>query len=100
MILYSGMKRIEKKVQSQYFESILNGQKRYEIRLADFDYEAGDTLVLKEQKDGTQELTGRELETEILQHINTKEAEKFWPKEDIEKYGLLVLSLRRKYNYD
>lgn len=94
------MKRIEKKVQSRYFQMVLDGKKRYEIRLVDFDYEPGDVLVLKEQVDGGTELTGRELETEILQHINTKEAEQFWPKEDIEKYGLLVLSLRRKYNYE
>lgn len=99
MLEYHRMAKIEKGVQSKYFEEVLEGQKRYEIRLANFDYKPGDTLILKEEKAGTQELTGREIETEILQTINTKIAEQFWSKEDIDKYGLVVLSIRRQYNH-
>ncbi len=94
------MARIVKQVQSQYFNLILEGKKRYELRLANFDYKPGDTLILQEQHDGTEELTGREIETEILNTINTKVAEEFWSKEDIEKYGMVVLSIRRQYNHD
>lgn len=91
------MARIIKGVQSKYFEEMLSGEKRYELRLANFAYQPGDTLVLQEEHDGTKELTGREIETEILNTINTKEAEQWWSKEDIDKYGMVVLSIRKNY---
>ena len=40
--------KIEKKVWPKYFQSILDGKKTYELRLADFDINEGDTLILKE----------------------------------------------------
>lgn len=91
--------KITKKVQHEYFEALLEGRKQFEIRLADFKYNPGDTLVLLEQKEGENELSGRELECEILFTINTKIAEKFWAKEEIDKHGLAVLSLRRKFRF-
>ena len=54
--------KIEKKVQHKYFEAVFEGKKRFEVRLADFDCEPGDVLLLQEQKQGNDELTGRELE--------------------------------------
>ncbi len=88
---------IIKKVQSNYFEDILDGRKRFEVRLADFQCEPGDTIVLLEQKG--QELTGRKIDCELLYKLNTKAVEKFYTKEDIDKYGLLILAVRKKYDF-
>ena len=118
---------ITKKVQKEYFEAIMDGRKRFEVRLADFKAQLGDTLVLKEQ-DAKNILTGREITCEILYHFmensvegvtfhsnspdrglwtkynliililcNTKDIEKFYSKKDIDKYGLAVLAVRKKY---
>jgi len=91
--------KIFKKVQHEYFEALLEGRKQFEIRLADFKYKPGDTLVLLEQMKGKKELSGRKLECEILFTLNTKVAEKFWSKKMIDKHGLAVLSLRRKFKF-
>ncbi len=91
--------RIEKKVQQEYFEAITEGKKRFEVRLADFKSKPGDTLVLKEQKQGTHELTGRKAEFEVLYKFNTKEMEKFHTREEIEKYGFVVLAVRKKFKF-
>ena len=90
--------KIKKKVQANYFQDVLDGKKRFEIRLADFDCKDGDTIILQEQKQDTDKLTGRELECELVYKLNTKEVEKFYSKKDIEKYGLLILAIRKKYN--
>jgi hypothetical protein len=88
--------KIVKKVQQEYFEAILEGRKTFELRLADFKCKPGDTLVLKEQKQGTREFTGREKEFDITYIASTKEAEKFSTKEDIDKYGFVVLAINDK----
>lgn len=91
--------RIEKKIQQKYFEDVLEGKKRFEVRLADFRCKPGEVLVLNEQKEGTKELTGRKLECEVLYKLNTKSIEKFYTKKDIEKYGLVILTIRKKFKY-
>jgi hypothetical protein len=91
--------RIEKKVQQEYFEAVLEGKKRFEVRLADFKCNPGDILVLKEQLQGTRKLTGRQIECELLYKFNTKDIEKFYTKEKIEKYGLAVLAIRKKFKF-
>jgi len=42
------MSIITKKIQPQYFDAVLSGKKKYELRLNDFDINEGDTLILKE----------------------------------------------------
>jgi len=91
---------IKKKVKHEYFELVNDGRKRFEIRLADFGVKPGDTLILQEQDAKTNELTGRELSCEILHQFNTKDVEKFYSKKDIEKYGLMVMAIRRKYDHN
>ena len=91
--------KITKKVQQEYFQAITEGKKRFELRLADFKCKPGDTLVMQEQKQGSKKLSCREAEFEILYKLNTKEAENFYTKKDIDKYGLLVLSIRKKFNH-
>ena len=89
--------RIEKKVQQKYFEAVVEGRKRFEVRLADFKCKPGDILVLKEQKQGTKKLTGREIKCEVLYKFNTREMEKFHTKEEIEKHGFVILAIRKKF---
>ncbi len=92
--------KIEKKVQQKYFEAVVEGKKPFEVRLADFECQPGDTLVLKEQKQRTKDLTGREIECEVLYKFNTKEMEKFHTKEEIEKHGFVVLAIRKKSRFE
>ena len=93
------MTKIEKKVQSEYFEDVVEGRKRFEVRLADFKCKPGDVLVLKEQRRGTKKLTGRKIECEVLYKFNTKDVAKFYSPEDIKKYGLVVLSIRKRFRF-
>jgi len=55
------MSTIVKKCWPEYFQLILDGQKTYELRLADFKCKPGDILVLKEWSPETKEYTGREI---------------------------------------
>lgn len=89
--------KIIKKVQSEYFNDIVDGRKRFEVRLADFSCSPGDVIELHEQIGD--KLTGRKIDCELLYKLNTKAVEKFYTKEEIDKYGLLILSVRKKFDY-
>ena len=91
--------KIQKKVQKKYFDEVIEGKKAFEVRLADFKCKPGDTLTLLEQKQGTKNLTGRKLNCEVLYKLNTKAITKFYTKKEIDKYGLVILAIRRKYKY-
>jgi hypothetical protein len=92
--------KIIKKIKKQYFEAILDNRKQFEIRLGDFECKDGDVVELQEQEENTNELTGRTIDCEVVYKINTKEAEKFYSKEDIEKHGLIILGIRRHYDFN
>jgi len=88
--------RIEKKVWKQYFDRIANGDKNFELRLADWTCEEGDILVLKEWDSMAREYTGRVLERKVTYVIKTKDIDnaKMWPKEDVDKYGYQIISFK------
>ncbi len=86
--------KIEKKVWPEYFQKILDGEKTFELRLADFECSPKDVLVLREWDPETKNYTGREIEKEVTYVIKTKNAEKFWPPEIIEKHGLQVIGFK------
>lgn len=85
--------KTEKKAWPQLFQKILDGEKTFELRLNDFECRTGDILVLKEWDQKTQKYTGRVLEKKVTYVLRTKEV-KFWPKEDIEKYGFQIISFK------
>lgn len=87
------MAKIEKKVWSEYFQKILDGIKKFELRLGDFECNPGDVLVLKEWNPKTEKYTGRILEKEVTYVIKTKEV-KFWPEKEIEKHGFQIFSFK------
>ena len=85
--------RIEKKVWPKFFQKILDGDKTFELRLADFECKPGDILVLKEWDPETKKYTGRVLEKRVTYVIKTKVI-KFWPEEDVEKYGFQIIAFK------
>lgn len=84
--------RIPKKVWPKYFEKLLSGEKKVELRLADFACSPGDILVLQEWDPETQQYTGRTLEKKVTYVLRTKD-QSFWKKDDVEKFGFQVISL-------
>jgi len=90
------MKKVEKKVWPEYFQTILDGKKTFELRLNDFDIVDGDTLLLKEWDPKSKKYTGRELEREVgyVGKWKIEELTKFWPMEDIQEKGLQIISLK------
>jgi len=88
------MAKIEKKVWPEFFEKLLSGEKNYELRLGNFKPDPGDILVLQEWDPKTEKLTGRTLEKEVTYTATFKIDKLFWSKEDIEKWGLSVNSLK------
>ncbi len=82
---------IEKKALSQYFNHVLNGEKTFDLRLADWKCEQGDILVLREvDKNGN--YTGRELRKKVGFVLKTKDL-KLFPNEDVDEYGYQIISL-------
>lgn len=85
--------KIEKKIWPQYFDAIASGKKTFELRLADFECNLGDTLMLREWNPDTKKYTGRRLEKEVTYVVKTK-GQKFFPEEDLAKYGLQVIGFK------
>ena len=85
--------KIEKKIWPKFFQKILDGDKTSELRLADFECNPGDTLVLREWDPETKEYTGRVLEKQVTYVLKTKDV-KFWPIEEVEKYGFQIISFK------
>ncbi len=83
--------RIEKKVWPEYFQRIIDGTKRFELRLADFECRNGDVLVLREWDPKTKGYTGRSIEKNVTYVFKTKDVN-FWPEDDIEKHGFQIIS--------
>jgi len=97
------MKTIEKKIWSEYFDAVASGNKNFELRLADWDIDVGDTLILKDWDHRTNRYTGKEISRKVTYLIKTKGAENWgmWPKEDIDKYGFQIIGFgtQRLYSF-
>jgi ASC-1-like (ASCH) protein len=84
------MKEIKKKIWPVYFERVLSGKKNFDLRLADFDVNEGDVIVFEEWDRDKKEYTGRKIEKKVKYLDKTKDS-KYWSKEDIDKFGFLVI---------
>lgn len=84
---------IKKKIWPEYFEAVASGQKKYELRLNDFEINEGDILVLEEWDPRTKSYTGRKTEKKATYVGRFKLDELFWPKEQIEEKGIQIISL-------
>ncbi|MDO8471978.1 MAG: DUF3850 domain-containing protein [bacterium] len=84
---------IEKKIKREFFEAIVAGKKKYELRLGDWECHEGDILRLREWDPDTKDYTGREVEKRVGYVKTFKLDELFWTKAEIEQHGLMVISL-------
>ena len=84
------MSVIRKKILREYFEKIITGEKKFELRLADFEIGEGDILVLEEWDKKEKQYTGRKIETNVTYILKTKDIS-FWTKEEIDKYGFQII---------
>ena len=89
---WNKMVEITKKIDKDMFEQIESRNKTFEVRIEDdCKFNEGDILVLKEFVDGN--ATGREIRKKIGFVLRTKECD-YWKKEDIDKFGFAVISLK------
>lgn len=87
-------REIHKKVLGlKLFEEILSERKTFEVRLDDWLCQPDDILVLDEIDAATKQLTGRSIRKKVGFVLKTKDMKKFFPKEDIDKYGFQIISL-------
>ncbi len=77
------------------YELVSTGQKTYDLRLADWNINTGDIIVFQEWNPETKKYTGRSMEKRVGYVGKTKGWE-VWFREDIEKYGFQVISLKDK----
>ena len=77
---------IKKKTWPELFQKILEGKKNSDVRLADFDAQEGDMLILEEYDPKIKKYTGRTLKKKIknLTKLNLTNFNSF---EDFKKYG-------------
>ena len=86
------MAKINKKVWREYFDKIISGEKKFELRIALFDIKEGDTLILEEWNPETKKYTGRKLEKKAG-YILKFDLDKFGQKKQVEEKGLYVIQL-------
>lgn len=84
---------INKKIWPEYFEAVVSGKKKFELRLNDFDINEGDVLVLEEWNPETKEYTGRKIEKKVTYVGKFKLDKLFWPEEEIKEKGIQIISL-------
>ncbi len=88
------MATIKKKLWKEYFDAVVSGEKKAELRLRDFEAKKGDILILEEWDKDKKEYTGRTVEKVITYVSYFKfQDDKYWSKEDIEKYGIQIISM-------
>lgn len=85
--------RHEKKTWPEYFQKVLDGKKTFDLRVADWECEEGDVLVLREWNPETKQYTGRSIEKEVMCVVRTKNLP-FFPQEDVEQYGYQVIGFK------
>ena len=88
------MRTIKKKIWPEYFELVESGKKKFEARLADFEIEEGDTLILQEWNPDTKEYTGRELEVKA-DYIIKFDIDSFGQAEEIKEKGLYIIQFKK-----
>ncbi len=84
---------IHKKTWPGYFEKVLNGEKKFDLRLADFDINEGDDLILEEYDPKTKKYTGRKIKKTAGKIIKVNPTQ-MHDIEDIKKFGFYIIEMK------
>ncbi|MDP3882866.1 MAG: DUF3850 domain-containing protein [Candidatus Staskawiczbacteria bacterium] len=85
---------IKKKIWPELFEKVQSEEKRFELRVTDFDVEKGDILVLEEWNPKNKEYTGRKVEKKV-DYVLKFNLDDFGQKKEIEEKGLQVIQFEK-----
>ena len=83
---------IKKKIASDCFDLVASGQKTFEVRLADWQCQEGDTLILVEVDAKTKRPTGRSLERKVGYVLKTKDLD-YFSDEEVAQHGYQIIAL-------
>jgi ASC-1-like (ASCH) protein len=86
------MTEVKKKCWPEFFELLLSGRKNAELRLADFDLKAGDTLILEEWDPKTKKYTGRKLSKRV-KAVHKVDVTRMHSPDEIKKNGLYLIEM-------
>jgi len=81
---------IKKKIWPEWFKIVKSGEKKFELRLADFRIKKGDILVLEEWNPKTKKYTGRKIRKKVKYTLKFK-LDDFGQEKEIRKKGLYVI---------
>lgn len=82
---------IKKKILTKYYNDILCGKKKYEIRLNDFNIKKGDYLILEEYNSKTKKYSGRKITKKVIKVDKFKNL--FWSEKEIKDKGIQIILL-------
>lgn len=83
---------IRKKTWPEYFEAILSGEKKFDMRLNDFSVRKGDILVLEEYDPQKNIYTGREIKKKVTR-VDKFRIDDFGQKREIMEKGIQIISI-------
>ncbi|MDR1026658.1 MAG: DUF3850 domain-containing protein [Lactobacillus sp.] len=83
---------VRKKSYNPYFEQVKNGEKKFDLRLADFEVKPGDTIIFEEYDEDTRQPTGRFTEHKVGYVLKTKDVG-YWTADEIAESGFMVMQL-------
>lgn len=84
------MVEIRKKIWPEFFRQVLGKKRRIEWRLADFDLQDGDSLILEEWDPKTKKYTGRKIKKKCKRVIKINPTD-FYKISHIKKYGFYII---------
>ncbi|MBI4101395.1 MAG: DUF3850 domain-containing protein [Candidatus Nealsonbacteria bacterium] len=88
---------IKKKCWPEFFEKFVSGERTLELRLADFNLESGDTIVMEEYDPEKKQYTGRQ--ASFLCRKVERSAQnplQFYNVEDVKKHGFWIVELENQ----
>jgi len=86
------MAKIEKKAWAGIYDLFNSGERKLEIRLADFDLKSGDSIILKEYDPKMKKYTGRQTELKC-KHVEQglKDPLRFYDADKVKKHGFYII---------
>jgi len=81
---------IKKKIWPKLFELVSSGEKKFELRVADFDIKKGDMLILEEWDPITKQYTGKTIE-KTVDYVLKFNLNDFGQEKEIKEKGLFLI---------